>query len=152
MKPLSIDTSGEKHVNGDEEMASDDDLNIDESKAQEDELIAEAWRSPPISPVNGVVQPLVRAPSQKKTRHTNQLEFIRSDALRSVLRHKHAWPFKVPVDAVKLGLMVRLFSVQTAKKMMPLIGLSHKNQEAYGSGHCGAAVEERLLLLGERVH
>ena len=84
MKPLSIDTSDEKHVNGDEELASEneDDLNIDESKAHEDELAAEAWRSPPISPVNGVVQPLVHAPPHKRTRHTNQLEFIRTDALR----------------------------------------------------------------------
>lgn len=46
-------------------------------------------------------------PPGKPTRHTNQLEFMLKEVLKPAMRHKHAWPFMKPVDAVRLGLPVR---------------------------------------------
>jgi hypothetical protein len=57
-------------------------------------------------PVQGIVQPRVVAPPGKPTRHTNQLDFIMRDVLKPAMRHNHAWPFKYPVDTVKLNLPV----------------------------------------------
>ncbi|VDO89162.1 unnamed protein product [Heligmosomoides polygyrus] len=55
-------------------------------------------------PVNGIVQPRVIPPMGKPTRHTNQLDYILNTVLKEVMKHKHAWPFNVPVDTVKLNL------------------------------------------------
>uniref|UniRef100_A0A158PPH3 Bromodomain-containing protein 2 n=1 Tax=Anisakis simplex TaxID=6269 RepID=A0A158PPH3_ANISI len=54
--------------------------------------------------INGIVQPRVIPPPGKPTRHTNQLEFIHKEVLKPAMRHKHAWPFTKPVDALRLGL------------------------------------------------
>ncbi|VDN35908.1 unnamed protein product, partial [Cylicostephanus goldi] len=73
------------------------------------------WASPSQEPVNGIVQPRVVPPVEKPTRHTNQLDYmlstvlrdldyLLSTVLRDVMKHKHAWPFVTPVDAVKLNL------------------------------------------------
>ena len=66
------------------------------------------WSSPRQEPVSGLVQPRVVPPVGKPTRHTNQLDYMQREVLRAVLKHKHAWPFAKPVDAVKLGLTVSL--------------------------------------------
>uniref|UniRef100_A0A914RM86 Bromo domain-containing protein n=1 Tax=Parascaris equorum TaxID=6256 RepID=A0A914RM86_PAREQ len=52
------------------------------------------------------IQPRVIPPLGKPTRHTNQLEFILKEVLKPAMRHKHAWPFTKPVDAVRLSLPV----------------------------------------------
>ncbi|VDP16734.1 unnamed protein product [Onchocerca flexuosa] len=62
------------------------------------------WESPRQEAINGVVQPRVIPPPGKPTRHTNQLEFMLKEVLKPAMRHKHAWPFMKPVDAVRLGL------------------------------------------------
>ncbi|VDL70518.1 unnamed protein product [Nippostrongylus brasiliensis] len=62
------------------------------------------WASPRQEPVNGIVQPRVIPPMGKPTRHTNQLDYILNTVLKEVMKHKHAWPFNVPVDTVKLNL------------------------------------------------
>ncbi|KAK6766486.1 hypothetical protein RB195_026035 [Necator americanus] len=62
------------------------------------------WASPRQEPVNGIVQPRVIPPMGKPTRHTNQLDYLLNTVLKDVMKHKHAWPFNVPVDTVKLNL------------------------------------------------
>ncbi len=52
------------------------------------------------------MQPRVLPPPGKRTRHTNKLDFVYREVLKAVLKHKHAWPFEKPVDAVKLNLHV----------------------------------------------
>ena len=39
-------------------------------------------------------------------RVTNQLKYIQQTVLRAMWKHTFAWPFKTPVDAVKLQLPV----------------------------------------------
>ncbi|VDM37719.1 unnamed protein product [Toxocara canis] len=77
------------------------------SRRQEDDSDAApttGWESPRQEAVNGIVQPRVIPPLGKPTRHTNQLEFILKEVLKPAMRHKHAWPFTKPVDAVRLSL------------------------------------------------
>ncbi|CAD5234292.1 unnamed protein product [Bursaphelenchus xylophilus] len=62
------------------------------------------WESPVQEPVNGVVQPRTVPPTGKPTRQTNQLDYIAKEILKPALKHKHAWPFLRPVDAVKLNI------------------------------------------------
>jgi len=66
----------------------------------------DGWQSPAQSPVAGEVRPLVVPPPHKRTRHTNQLDYIMKEVVRSTLRHKHAWPFTNPVNSIKLNLPV----------------------------------------------
>ncbi|CAD5229514.1 unnamed protein product [Bursaphelenchus okinawaensis] len=74
-----------------------------EEVKQEDDT-KKRWATPPPEPVNGIVQPRTVPPSGKPTRQTNQLEFIAKEVLKPTLKHKHAWPFLKPVDAVKLNI------------------------------------------------
>lgn len=60
----------------------------------------------PTNPVNGVVQPPVHPPPDRKGRITNQLEFLKTTVLSAVVKHHFSWPFKQPVDAKKLNLPV----------------------------------------------
>ncbi|GMR32468.1 hypothetical protein PMAYCL1PPCAC_02663, partial [Pristionchus mayeri] len=62
------------------------------------------WATPRQEAVNGIVQPRILPPVGKPTRHTNQLEYIQNTVLKAALKHKHAWPFAKPVDAIKLNL------------------------------------------------
>ncbi|KAG1652762.1 Bromodomain-containing protein 2 [Nymphon striatum] len=59
----------------------------------------------PLKPVNGVVQPPVIAPPDRPGRYTNQLSYISKVLMKAVWKHHFAWPFKEPVDAVKLNLV-----------------------------------------------
>lgn len=60
--------------------------------------------------MNGIVQPPVIPPVGKPTRHTNQLDFMLKEVLKPAMRHKHAWPFLKPVNAVQLKLPVCFIS------------------------------------------
>ena len=42
----------------------------------------------------------------KPGRMTNQLEYLYNDVLKPLWKHRFAWPFRQPVDAVKLNLPV----------------------------------------------
>ncbi|EDO31845.1 predicted protein, partial [Nematostella vectensis] len=50
-----------------------------------------------------MAQPNPQQPAPK-TRTTNQLQFLLKTVLKGLWRHHHAWPFREPVDAVKLNL------------------------------------------------
>jgi hypothetical protein len=43
-------------------------------------------------------------PPLRPGRSTNQLAFLRSKVLKSLLKHKHVWPFRTPVDAKALNI------------------------------------------------
>lgn len=65
------------------------------------------------------------------------------------MKHKQAWPFLKPVDAVKLNIPV-------GKKYLNLLSmllseLPHSDQEADGSGYDRETAEEFLLFLGRRM-
>ncbi|CAJ0607955.1 unnamed protein product [Cylicocyclus nassatus] len=77
-----------------------EDMAMAESSAKTED----SWASPSQEPVNGIVQPRVVPPFGKPTRHTNQLDYLLKTVLKAVMKHKHAWPFVTPVDAVKLNL------------------------------------------------
>ncbi|CAJ0583514.1 unnamed protein product, partial [Mesorhabditis spiculigera] len=62
------------------------------------------WKSPKQEPVDGMVQPRVLPPVGKPTRYTNQLDFLLNNVIKYAIKHKHAWPFLEPVNAIKLEL------------------------------------------------
>ena len=62
-----------------------------------------------LEPVNGIVQPPVYPPEGKPHRHTNCLDFVLKVILKTISKHNFAWPFRTPVDAVKLKLPVPNF-------------------------------------------
>lgn len=45
-------------------------------------------------------------PAKKPGRVTNQLTYLSKNVMKYLWKHQFAWPFHVPVDAVKLGLPV----------------------------------------------
>ena len=59
---------------------------------------------PRLEPVNGIVQPPVNPPASRPGRATNQLLYIKNTVLKQVVKHKMAWPFVKPVNAIQLGL------------------------------------------------
>ena len=58
----------------------------------------------PIKPVKGKVSPPTYPPPDRPGRNTNQLLFIKRKVMSAIWAHKHSWPFKKPVDAIKLKL------------------------------------------------
>jgi len=58
----------------------------------------------PIKPIKGKVNPPTYPPPDRPGRNTNQLLFIKRKVMPSIWGHKFAWPFKKPVDAIKLKL------------------------------------------------
>lgn len=44
---------------------------------------------------------------KKPGRVTNQLQYLHKVVMKALWKHQFAWPFRQPVDAVKLGLPVR---------------------------------------------
>ena len=38
---------------------------------------------------------------------TNQLQYIQASVVKALFAHEFSWPFRVPVDPVKLGIPVR---------------------------------------------
>eukprot|EP00092_Neocalanus_flemingeri_P006367 GFUD01006855.1.p1 GENE.GFUD01006855.1~~GFUD01006855.1.p1 ORF type:complete len:1256 (-),score=208.17 GFUD01006855.1:108-3875(-) len=58
----------------------------------------------PIKPVKGKVSPPTYPPPDRPGRNTNQLIYIKRKVIPALWGHKYAWPFKKPVDAIKLKL------------------------------------------------
>lgn len=58
----------------------------------------------PIKPIKGKVNPPTYPPPDRPGRNTNQILFIKRKVMSALWAHKHSWPFKKPVDAVKLKL------------------------------------------------
>uniref|UniRef100_H9G8Q4 Bromodomain-containing protein 2 n=1 Tax=Anolis carolinensis TaxID=28377 RepID=H9G8Q4_ANOCA len=56
----------------------------------------------PLSPANPT-PPEVANP-KKPGRVTNQLQYLHKVVMKALWKHQFAWPFRQPVDAVKLGL------------------------------------------------
>ena len=42
----------------------------------------------------------------KPGRKTNQLQYMQNVVVKTLWKHQFAWPFYLPVDAIKLGLAV----------------------------------------------
>ena len=66
-------------------------------------------RPPPFIPlpskkVRGKIYPPTFPPITRPGRITNRLEFIRKKVVPFMFNHKEAWPFKTPVDAIKLNI------------------------------------------------
>lgn len=64
----------------------------------------------PAGPPNATFNTLVPgspAPTRPK-RQTNQLQYLLKEVLQTLWRHQFAWPFRKPVDTVKLNLPVSL--------------------------------------------
>ncbi|XP_074598336.1 homeotic protein female sterile-like isoform X3 [Brevipalpus obovatus] len=59
---------------------------------------------PQYEAVNGIVQPPTYPLENKPHRNTNQLQFLNTKVFKVVNKHQFAWPFKAPVDAIKLRL------------------------------------------------
>lgn len=59
-----------------------------------------------LKPVNGIVQPQFVPNEDKPGRSTNQLSYLQKVVVKAIWKHRFAWPFKQPVDAVKLNLIV----------------------------------------------
>lgn len=57
-----------------------------------------------LDPINGVVQPPYIPPASRPQRTTNQLQHLLNVVMKSLWKHHLAWPFRHPVDAVKLNL------------------------------------------------
>ena len=48
------------------------------------------------------------APSPPTKRMTNQLQYMKKTVYPALMRHRFSWPFREPVDPVKLELPVKL--------------------------------------------
>ena len=57
-----------------------------------------------VTPVNGMYQPPFHPPAGCRGRHTNKIAIIKSNIIKAMWKHTHAWPFHTPVDTIKLGL------------------------------------------------
>ena len=54
--------------------------------------------------VRGKFYPPTLPPLERPGRVTNRLEYIRKKVMTSMFNHKDSWPFRTPVDAVKLKI------------------------------------------------
>lgn len=59
---------------------------------------------PPTVAVDGKAKPPFMPPEDKPHRNTNQLQFLLKTIHRAISKHRHAWPFELPVDAKALKL------------------------------------------------
>uniref|UniRef100_A0A4W5N6D3 Bromodomain containing 3 n=1 Tax=Hucho hucho TaxID=62062 RepID=A0A4W5N6D3_9TELE len=58
------------------------------------------------APIQGVNPPPPEVTNPTKPgRKTNQLQYMQNVMVKTLWKHNFAWPFYVPVDAIKLGLM-----------------------------------------------
>jgi hypothetical protein len=55
-------------------------------------------------PVDGKCKPPFIPPDNKPHRNTNQLQYLLKVVHKAVTKHKHAWPFDLPVDTKQLKL------------------------------------------------
>lgn len=75
-------------------------------------LLYEGFESPTMASVPALqlaqanpAPPEVSNP-KKPGRVTNQLQYLHKVVMKALWKHQFAWPFRQPVDAVKLGLPV----------------------------------------------
>uniref|UniRef100_A0A915AHH8 Bromodomain-containing protein 2 n=1 Tax=Parascaris univalens TaxID=6257 RepID=A0A915AHH8_PARUN len=163
--PIEKSATSEHKVNNTEAsstVAQDEDDSRRQTK-DKDAAPTTGWESPRQEAVNGIVQPRVIPPLGKPTRHTNQLEFILKEVLKPAMRHKHAWPFTKPVDAVRLSLpdyhkvikrpmdmntiekRLRNVYYYSAKDCMQDIMTLFNNCYTYNSPECGVYAMARTL-------
>ncbi|KAF2904808.1 hypothetical protein ILUMI_01373 [Ignelater luminosus] len=57
---------------------------------------------PAVDPADGIIQ--VPVQPDRPGRLTNQLQFLRNNVLALLWKHPNAWPFKQPVNVIKLNL------------------------------------------------
>lgn len=75
-------------------------------------LLYEGFESPTMASVPALPTPQVNPPPpevsnpKKPGRVTNQLQYLHKVVMKALWKHQFAWPFRQPVDAVKLGLPV----------------------------------------------
>lgn len=75
-------------------------------------LLYEGFESPTMASVPALQAPQVNPPPpevsnpKKPGRVTNQLQYLHKVVMKALWKHQFAWPFRQPVDAVKLGLPV----------------------------------------------
>lgn len=75
-------------------------------------LLYEGFESPTMASVPALQSPQVNPPPpevsnpKKPGRVTNQLQYLHKVVMKALWKHQFAWPFRQPVDAVKLGLPV----------------------------------------------
>ncbi|XP_074710454.1 bromodomain-containing protein 2 isoform X2 [Strix uralensis] len=73
-------------------------------------LLYEGFESPTMASVPALQSPQVNPPPpevsnpKKPGRITNQLQYLHKVVMKALWKHQFAWPFRQPVDAVKLGL------------------------------------------------
>ncbi|XP_061216357.1 bromodomain-containing protein 2-like isoform X2 [Neopsephotus bourkii] len=73
-------------------------------------LLYEGFESPTMASVPALPSPQVNPPPpevsnpKKPGRVTNQLQYLHKVVMKALWKHQFAWPFRQPVDAVKLGL------------------------------------------------
>uniref|UniRef100_A0A8C8RZB3 Bromodomain-containing protein 2 n=1 Tax=Pelusios castaneus TaxID=367368 RepID=A0A8C8RZB3_9SAUR len=73
-------------------------------------LLYEGFESPTMASVPTLHLPQVNPPPpevsnpKKPGRVTNQLQYLHKVVMKALWKHQFAWPFRQPVDAVKLGL------------------------------------------------
>jgi len=84
----------------------------------------DGWVEPFVEPVNGLYHPIWDPPPEKPHRNTNQLQYLLKMHKASLMKHQYAWPFKSPVDTIKLGLpdyfkiITRPMDLTTIKKRL----------------------------------
>ncbi|XP_030825634.1 LOW QUALITY PROTEIN: bromodomain-containing protein 2-like, partial [Camarhynchus parvulus] len=73
-------------------------------------LLYEGFESPTMASVPALAAPPANPPPpevsnpKKPGRVTNQLQYLHKVVMKALWKHQFAWPFRQPVDAVKLGL------------------------------------------------
>lgn len=76
-------------------------------------LLYEGFESPTMASVPALQLAQANPPppevsnAKKPGRVTNQLQYLHKVVMKALWKHQFAWPFRQPVDAIKLGLPVR---------------------------------------------
>lgn len=77
-------------------------------------LLYEGFESPTMASVPALQPAQANPPppevsnAKKPGRVTNQLQYLHKVVMKALWKHQFAWPFRQPVDAVKLGLPVTI--------------------------------------------
>ncbi|XP_014672374.1 PREDICTED: bromodomain-containing protein 3-like isoform X2 [Priapulus caudatus] len=91
--PVKEETKEKNHVDQEEREDEDEESGENNTTLEEVEQTS-----------SGVVQPPVVRTGLRKGRRTNQLDYLLKVVMKACWKHQFAWPFHVPVDAVKLIL------------------------------------------------